>query len=102
MEKQVTKEGEKEHELFEKFMCYCKNGVGDLEKSIADAEEKLGSLPKQIEAAESEVKQLGADIKQAKEDRGAAKKATVAIEKGMAGSFLQTSAAQVLRNLVTS
>merc|ERR1719450_1488446 len=69
MEKQVTKEGEKEKELFEKFMCYCKNGASDLEKSIADAEEKLGSLPKEIEAAESEVKQLKADIKQAQEDR---------------------------------
>merc|ERR1719482_2579684 len=134
MEKQVTKEGEKETELFEKFMCYCKNGASDLEKSIADAEEKLGTLPKEIEAAESEAKQLKADIKQAQEDRAAAKEAmaeatairekeakvfadykaesdaniaaakgaTEAIEKGMAGSFLQTKAAQVLRELVTS
>merc|ERR1719326_2444500 len=134
MEKQVTKEGEKETELFEKFMCYCKNGAAGLEKSIADAEEKLGTLPKEIEAAESEVKQLKANIKQAQEDRAAAKKAmaeatairekeakvfadfkaeaeanigaakgaTEAIEKGMAGSFLQTKAAQVLRELVTS
>merc|ERR1719482_2345840 len=134
MEKQVTKEGEKETELYEKFMCYCKNGASDLVKSIADAEEKLGSLPKEIEAAESEVKQLKADIKQAQEDRAAAKKAMAeatalrekeakvfadykaeadanigaatkafkAIEAGMAGSFLQTQAAQVLRELVTS
>merc|ERR1719326_1078611 len=121
MEKQVTKEGEVEKELFEKFMCYCKNGASDLEKSIADAEEKLGTLPKEIEAAENEAKQLKADIKQAKEDRAAAKKAmaeatairekeakvfadykaeseaniaaargaTEAIEKGMAGSFFR-------------
>merc|ERR1719326_682738 len=134
MQKQVTKEGEKEKELFEKFMCYCKNGAADLEKSIADAEEKLGTLPKEIEAAENEAKQLKADIKQAKEDRAAAKKAMAeatairekeakvfadykaeseaniaaakgafkAIEAGMAGSFLQTQAAQVLRDLVTS
>merc|ERR1719191_51591 len=134
MQKKVTAEGEKEKELFEKFMCYCKNGAGDLQKSIADAEEKLGTLPKEIEAAESEEKQLKADIKQAQDDRAAAKKAmaeatalrekeakvfadykaeadaniaaakgaTEAIEKGMAGSFLQTKAAQVLRALVTS
>merc|ERR1719405_332931 len=132
MEKKVTAEGEKETELFEKFMCYCKNGDEALAKSIADAEEKVGQLPKDIEAAESEVKQLKADLKQHQTDRAAAKtamaeatnirekeaaafaslkaeadaniaaatKATAAVSKGMAGSFLQTAAAQVLRNLV--
>merc|ERR1719405_419884 len=132
MEKKVTAEGEKETELFEKFMCYCKNGDEALAKSIADAEEKVGQLPKDIEAAENEVKQLKADLKQHQTDRAAAKtamaeatkirekeaasfaslkaeadaniaaatKATAAVEKGMGGSFLQTQAAQVLRNLV--
>jgi len=132
MEKKVTAEGEKETELFEKFMCYCKNGDEALAASIADAEAKVGQLPKDIEAAESEVKQLKADLKQAQTDRAAAKtamaeatnirekeaaafaslkaeadaniaaatKATAAVSKGMAGSFLQTAAAQVLRNLV--
>merc|ERR1719405_309078 len=132
MEKKVTAEGEKETELFEKFMCYCKNGDEALAKSIADAEEKVGQLPKDIEAAENEVKQLKADLKQHQTDRAAAKtamaeatkirekeaasfaslkaeadaniaaatKATAAVEKGMSGSFLQTQAAQVLRNLV--
>merc|ERR1719405_3510 len=132
MEKKVTAEGEKETELFEKFMCYCKNGDEALAKSIADAEEKVGQLPKDIEAAENEVKQLKADLKQHQTDRAAAKtamaeatalrekeagsfaslkaeadaniaaatKATNAVEKGMSGSFLQTQAAQVLRNLV--
>jgi hypothetical protein len=37
MEKKVTAEGEKETELFEKFMCYCKNGDEALAASIADA-----------------------------------------------------------------
>merc|ERR1719390_507677 len=134
MEKKVTAEGEKETELFEKFMCYCKNGDEALAKSIADAEDKVGQLPKDIEAAENEVKQLKADLKSHQTDRAAAKaamaeakgirekeaaayadlkaeadaniaaatKATAAVSKGMGGSFLQTSAAQVLRNLVTS
>merc|ERR1719235_2216727 len=75
MEKKVTAEGEKETELFEKFMCYCKNGDEALAKSIADAEEKVGQLPKDIEAAESEVKQLKADLKQHQTDRAAAKTA---------------------------
>merc|ERR1719405_292518 len=132
MEKKVTAEGEKETELFENFMCYCKNGDEALAKSIADAEAKVGQLPKDIEAAENEVKQLKADLKQHQTDRAAAKtamaeatalrekeaatfaslkaeadaniaaatKATAAVEKGMSGSFLQTQAAQVLRNLV--
>jgi chromosome segregation ATPase len=132
MQKKVTAEGEKETELFEKFMCYCKNGDEALAKSIADAEAKVGQLPNDIEAAENEVKQLKADLKQHQTDRAAAKaamaeatkirekeaatfaslkaeadaniaaatKATAAVEKGMAGSFLQTAAAQVLRNLV--
>jgi predicted nucleic acid-binding Zn-ribbon protein len=132
MEKKVTEEGEKETELYEKFMCYCKNSDGALAASIADAEAKVGQLPKDIEAGESEVKQLKADLKQHQTYRAAAKaamaeattirekeasafaslkaeadaniaaatKATAAVEKGMSGSFLQTAAAQVLRNLV--
>merc|ERR1719313_920694 len=132
MQKKVTAEGEKETELFEKFMCYCKNSDGALAKSIADAEEKIGQVTADIEAGEAEVKQLKADLKQHQADRAAAKaamaeatkirekeaadfaalkaeadaniaaatKATAAISKGMSGSFLQTTAAQVLRSFV--
>merc|ERR1719389_1547776 len=132
MQKKVTAEGEKETELFEKFMCYCKNSDGALAKSIADAEDKIGQVTADIEAGEAEVKQLKADLKSHQADRAAAKaamaeatkirekeaaafaslkaeadaniaaatKATAAVEKGMSGSFLQTQAAQVLRNLV--
>merc|ERR1719456_2077839 len=132
MQKKVTAEGEKEVELFEKFMCYCKNSDGALAKSIADAEEKIGQVTADIEAGENEVKQLKADLKQHQADRAAAKaamaeatkirekeaaafadlkaesdaniaaatKATAAIEKGMGGSFLQSSSAEVLRKLV--
>merc|ERR1719409_1706237 len=132
MQKKVAAEGEKETELFEKFMCYCKNGDEALAKSIADAEAKAPQVTADIEAGENEVKQLKADLKSHQTDRAAAKgamaeaktirekeasafadlkaeadaniaacvKATAAIEKGMAGSFLQTQAAQVLRKLV--
>jgi len=132
MEKKVTQEGEKETELFEKFMCYCKNGDEALAKSIGDASDKVPQVTADIEAGESEVKQLKSDLKSHQTDRAAAKtamaeatkirekeaaayadlkseadaniaaatKATAAISKGMSGSFLQTSAAQVLRNLV--
>jgi hypothetical protein len=132
MVKQVSAEGEKEKELFEKFMCYCKHGDEALGKSIADAETKMPAVLADIEAGEAEEKQLKGDIAAAQDDRRAAKaamadattlrekeaaafsaysseaeanidavtKATLAIEKGMAGSFLQTESAQVLRKLV--
>jgi len=134
MQKKVAAEGEKEQELFDKFMCYCKNGAGALAKSIDDAENKAPQVAADIEAGEAEVKQLKSDLKSHQTDRAAAKtamaeatgirekeagvfadlkaeadaniaaatKATAAVSKGMGGSFLQTAAAQVLRNLVTS
>merc|ERR1719201_1844557 len=132
MQKKVEAEGQKETELFEKFMCYCKNGDEALAKSIADAEAKAPQVTADIEAGEAEVKQLKSDLKSHQTDRAAAKaamadatkireqeaatfaalkseadaniaaatKATEAISKGMAGAFLQTQAAQVLKNLV--
>jgi len=132
MQKKISEEGEKETELFEKFMCYCKNGVETLKASIAEAEAKAPELLADIEEAEAQVKQLKADIAKAKEDREAAKeamaeatalrekeaaafaaetaedkaniaaikKAWTAISNGMAGSFLQTENAQVLKKLV--
>jgi chromosome segregation ATPase len=132
MQEKVEAEGEKEKELFDKFMCYCKTGTADLEKSIAEAEEMITELPGKIEEGKAELTQTKADIKKAKEDRTAAKaamdeatairekeaavfakastdyktnlaaikKAVGALEAGMEGSFLQTAAASVLRNLV--
>merc|ERR1719478_529228 len=125
MQKKVTAEGEKEAELFEKFMCYCKNGDEALAKSISEAEAKVPAVTADIEEAETQVKQLKLDLKAHQTDRAAAKsamaeatnirekeagvyadlkaeadaniaavnKATAAIEKGMAGSFLQSQSA---------
>merc|ERR1719386_657592 len=132
LKSKVAAEGKKETELYEKFMCYCKNGDEALAKSIADAEAKAPQVTADIEAGEAEVKQLKSDLKDHQTDRAAAKaamadattireqeaatfadlkaeadaniaaatKATEAISKGMGGSFLQTKAADVLRNLV--
>lgn len=134
MQKKVQEEGEKEKELHEKFMCYCKSNVGVLEKSIADAKTKIPELESEIEEDVSKTSQLTQEIKQAKADRTAAKaamadatkvrekehssfvkekteadtnikamtKAIAAIEKGMAGSFLQTPAAAILKKLAMS
>merc|ERR1719262_1307738 len=134
MQKKVIAEGEKEAELFEKFMCYCKSSGSTLEKSIADANTKIPDVQSEIEEAESHKAQLEAEGKQHQQDRADAKaamaeaqaqrekeaaafakeksefdanvaamlKAIAALEKGMAGAFLQTGAASVLRKLVLS
>jgi len=132
MQKKVQAEGEKEQELFDKFMCYCKNGAAALDKSIADAGDAIPELGANIEAGEGQLVQLKEDLKKAQTDRAAAKsamseatairekdkaaydkesgdlktnlaamdKAIAAINKGAGGAFLQTSAANTLRNLV--
>jgi len=132
MQKKVEAEGEKEAELFEKYMCYCKSSGGALSKSISDAETKAPQLGADIKEAESKLAGLKEDLKTAQMDRSAAKeavaeatalrekeaaayaaessevganlaalkKAVAALEKGMAGAFLQTPTASVLKRLV--
>jgi len=134
MQKKVEQEGEKEKELYEKFMCYCQSGNGDLSASISSAEDKVPAVTSDIKASEEKLEQSKGDLKQAQVDRSAAKdsmkeatgirekeakafadykadadtnvaaitKAIAALEKGMAGSFLQSSSAQALRRLAQS
>jgi len=134
MQKKVEAEGEKEKELFDKFMCFCKTGGTDLAKSIGDTTTKIPELQATIEETISQKAQLEEDLKKHQVDRAAAKaamaeatalrekeaadfagistdlktniaaigKATAAIEKGMAGAFLQTSEASILKKLVMS
>jgi len=132
MQKKVEAEGEKEKELFDKYMCYCKTSGGDLSKSIADADTKVPQLGADIKAAEAKNAQLKEDLKQHQVDRSAAKaavaeatalrekeaasyakeeneasatiaavnKAVTALQNGMAGAFMQTRAASILRHSV--
>jgi len=78
MQKKVEAEGEKEAELFEKYMCYCKSAGGDLSTSIGDAETKIPQVGADIKEAESKLAQLKEDLKQAQMDRAAAKEAVAA------------------------
>jgi chromosome segregation ATPase len=71
----VEAEGAKEKELFDKYMCYCKNAGGDLGKSIADAEKKGPELTAEIEASTGKLAQLKEDVKSHQTDRAAAKEA---------------------------
>jgi len=78
MQKKVEAEGEKEQELFDKYMCYCKNSGGDLAKSIGDAGTKMPQLEADIKEGESKKVQLDEDLKQHQADRSAAKAAMAA------------------------
>jgi len=75
MQKKVEAEGQKEQDLFDKFMCYCKNSGGALDKSIADAGDAVPELGANIEAGVSQLAQLKEDLKKAQVDRAAAKSA---------------------------
>jgi len=75
MQTKVAEEGEKEHDLYEKFMCYCKTGGGDLSASISSDETKVPAVQSEIEASEGKLTQAKADLTQAQVDRSAAEAA---------------------------
>jgi outer membrane murein-binding lipoprotein Lpp len=72
----------------------------DLEAHKADRAAAKKSMAAATGLREKEAAVFGAYKAEAESNIGAMVKATEAIEKGMAGSFLQTSEAQVLKNLV--
>jgi len=75
MQDKVTAEGKKEEELFEKFMCYCKSGSGDLKKSISDGETKISEDSASLEEKSALSAQLKKDLAEHKGDRKDAKDA---------------------------
>merc|ERR1719482_2510334 len=75
MAKKVEAEGEKEEELFEKFMCYCKTGASTLGKSIADNDAKIPQLQSDIEADTAKLATTKVELEQHQTDRDAAKAA---------------------------
>jgi len=94
MQTQVTAEGKKEEELFEKFMCYCKNGAGDLEASISAAEAKIGADGTALEEAEAQSAQLTKDLAEHKQNRADAKDASAkatALREKEAATFAKDS-----------
>mmetsp|Transcript_44484 Transcript_44484/g.70453 ORF Transcript_44484/g.70453 Transcript_44484/m.70453 type:complete len:712 (-) Transcript_44484:73-2208(-) len=94
MVKKVQAEGEKEKELFDKYMCYCKTSGGDLSKSISAAETKIPELGSDIKEGEAKKTQLTEDIKQHQADRSAAKEAmasATALREKEAGEYAKVS-----------
>merc|ERR1719421_1336403 len=95
MQKKIASEAEKETELYEKYMCYCKTSGSTLAKSIEDAEAKLAELGPAIEEAEAQMKQLKEDVEAHKADRAAAKAAmakATAIREKEAAAFAKENA----------
>jgi len=74
MQKSVESEGEKEKELFEKFMCYCNNGAGALDSAIESGKAAIEQLTSKIEKDTALKSQLEQDIVQHKADREEAEK----------------------------
>jgi len=94
MQAKVTAEGKKEKELFDAFMCYCKNGAGDLQNSIGAAEAKIPQVEKAVAEAEASLKQLEDDLAQHKKDRADAKDAlakATALRNGEANAYAKES-----------
>jgi DNA repair exonuclease SbcCD ATPase subunit len=95
MQKKVAADGEKEEVLFDKFMCYCKNGKGALESSIASAENKNEQLAASIKETDATLTQMKGDLKTAQTDRSDAKaavaKATALREKEAAAFAKESS-----------
>merc|ERR1719272_1354631 len=74
MQKEIKTEGAKEQELYDKFMCFCDGGVGDLQKTAADARAENKALSSKLEADTAEKSQLELDLKQHQADLAAATK----------------------------
>merc|ERR1719428_2453028 len=94
MVKKVEAEGEKEKELYEKYMCYCKTGSADLGKSIGSAGDKIPDLEASIKEGESKNKQLKEEVATHQADRTAAKNAmseATAIRKKEAAAYEKES-----------
>jgi len=81
MQKKVEAEGEKEDELFEKFMCYCETAGGTLGKSIEEAKNKIPQVESDLKEAVALKAQLDEEIAQHKTDRS---DANAAMEKATA------------------
>jgi len=75
MAKKIEKQGENEKELYEKFMCYCKTGGGDLTTAISETQAQVPAIQSDIEESQSNSAKLKMDLKRHQVDRSAAKAA---------------------------
>merc|ERR1719238_404919 len=74
MQKEIEAEGEKEEDLFNKFMCYCDGNTDGMKKSAEEASQRILELQSKLEAEKAEKSQLDQELVQHKLDREAATK----------------------------
>jgi hypothetical protein len=92
MQKKIAAEGEKDQEIYDKFMCYCKGSGGELSKTIAEAETKVPQVSSALAEAEAMKEQLESDLQQHKSSRAEAKEAlakATALREKEAAAFAQ-------------
>jgi outer membrane murein-binding lipoprotein Lpp len=73
IKKKVEDEGAAEEKMFNKFMCYCSNSGGDLQKGIDANNVKIPETQSAIEEATALKAQLEEDLAKHRADREAAK-----------------------------
>jgi hypothetical protein len=81
MQTQVEHDGKVKEDMYDKFMCYCKNGGSSLSSSIEAAEEKIPQLESSIKENKGAHAQIEADLKSSYDDR---KEATDTLAKAKA------------------
>merc|ERR1719215_126662 len=69
MQSKIVEEGKKEEELYQKFVCYCKTGSGDLAGSISAAEGKVPAVTSHLEETKERLASTKMELKQAQVDR---------------------------------
>merc|ERR1719321_289294 len=62
MQKGVEAEGEKEKELYDKFMCYCSSSGGELKKAVEDSKALVQELTARLEAYKNEKAQIEQEL----------------------------------------
>jgi len=72
MSKQIEEEGKVKEEMFDAFMCYCKDGGKGIGAGITAAEEKIPQVESSIKENTGGKAQLQADLKTASADRAEA------------------------------
>jgi chromosome segregation ATPase len=73
MGEKIESEGEKEKELNDKFVCYCKTELADFEKGKADLEAAVSKLTADIQVTNSSISQLQQEIETKKAERAEVK-----------------------------
>ncbi|CAJ1372612.1 unnamed protein product, partial [Effrenium voratum] len=73
MSDKIEEEGEQEKDLYDKFMCHCKDELADFNKGKASFEAAVPKLESEISVAEAQIAQLTQEIEAKKADEVATK-----------------------------